>query len=127
MCSLEFGEIACNKYPVLLLWLEIIYKGLYRILSIYNIIYIYNSVFTCRHVAINSSASTPLNATNIAVMKVSHDRVVMFRQELLFSMYKCCFGVFFSESARRAAKSQTNLSTANGPIGAGVAPPSVFH
>ena len=40
-----------------------------------NIIYIfYNSVCTCRHTNLNSSASAPLNATKIAVMKVSHLR-----------------------------------------------------
>ena len=33
---------------------------------------IYNSVFTCRHIAINSSASVPLNGTKIDVMKVYH-------------------------------------------------------
>ena len=37
------------------------------------------------------------------------------------------FGVFLRESARTAAKSRTNLSTAKGPIGPKVAPPSVFH
>ena len=49
-------------------------------------IYIYNSVLTRRHRHINSSASTPLNATNIAEMKVSHHGL-----ELLFWIYKCCF------------------------------------
>ena len=34
------------------------------------------------------------------------------------------FGVFLRESARTAAKSRTNLSTANCPIEAEVAPPS---
>ena len=37
------------------------------------------------------------------------------------------FGMFLHEAARRAVKSRTNLSTANGPIGPDVAPPSVFH
>ena len=37
------------------------------------------------------------------------------------------FGVFLREAARPAAKSRTNLSTANSPIGLEVAPPSVFH
>ena len=37
------------------------------------------------------------------------------------------FGVFLREAARTAAKSQTNLDTANGRIGPEVAPPSVFH
>ena len=36
------------------------------------IIYIYNSVLTHRHIHINSSASTPPNATKIAEMKDSH-------------------------------------------------------
>ena len=35
-------------------------------------IYIYNSVLTRRHIHINSSASTPPNATKIAEMKDSH-------------------------------------------------------
>ena len=90
---------------------------------------VYNSVFTCRHIAINSSVSAPLNATKIAVMKDSHGRVVMFGSELLFSMYKYCFLAcfFLRETVRTAAKSRTNLSTANGPIGPEAAPPSVFH
>ena len=50
----------------------------------------------------------------------------MFGPELLFSMYKC-FLVIFREVARTAAKSRTNLSTANSPIGPEVALPSVFH
>ena len=37
------------------------------------------------------------------------------------------FGVFLCEAARTAAKSRTNLSTANGPIGPEVVPPSAFH
>ena len=36
-------------------------------------------------------------------------------------------GVFLRETARTAAKSRTNHSTANGPIGPEAAPPSVFH
>ena len=37
--------------------------------------------------------------------------------------------LFFAwdSTARTAAKSQTNLSTTNGPVGPEVAPPSVFH
>ena len=37
------------------------------------------------------------------------------------------FCVFLQEAARTAAKSRTNLSTANSPIGPDVALPSVFH
>ena len=37
------------------------------------------------------------------------------------------FGVFLLEAARTVARSRTNLSTANGPIGPEVASPSVFH
>ena len=48
--------------------------------SIY--IYIYNSVLTCRQNIINSSASAPLNATTIAVKKVSDVDVCMFGPEL---------------------------------------------
>ena len=36
-------------------------------------------------------------------------------------------GVFLHETTRAAAKSRTNLSPANGPVGPEVAPPSVFH
>ena len=45
-------------------------------------IYIYNSVLTCRKNIINSSASAPLNATKIAVKKVSDVDVCMFGPEL---------------------------------------------
>ena len=45
-------------------------------------IYIYNSVLTCRQNIINSSASAPLNATKIAVKKVSDGDVCMFGPEL---------------------------------------------
>ena len=45
-------------------------------------IYIYNSVLTCRQNIINSSASAPLNATRIAVKKVSDVDVCMFGPEL---------------------------------------------
>ena len=54
-------------------------------------IYIYNSVLTRRHRHINSSASTPPNATKIAKMKVSHHWLEIVGPELLFSIYKCCF------------------------------------
>ena len=54
-------------------------------------IYIYNSVLTRRHIHINSSASTPPNATKIAEMKDSHHGQVIVGPELLFSIYKCCF------------------------------------
>ena len=54
-------------------------------------IYIYNSVLTRRHRHINSSASTPPNATKIAEMKVSHHGLEIVGPELLFSIYKCCF------------------------------------
>ena len=53
-------------------------------------IYIYNSVLTRRHIHINSSASTPPNATKIAEMKDSHHGQVIVGPELLFSIYKCC-------------------------------------
>ena len=48
----------------------------------------------------------------------------MFGPELLFL---CVNVVFLREAACTAAKSRTNLSTANGPIGPEVAPSSVFH
>ena len=47
-----------------------------------NAIYIYNLVLTCRQNIINSSASAPLNATKIAVKKVSDVDVCMFGPEL---------------------------------------------
>ena len=37
------------------------------------------------------------------------------------------FGMFLHETARTTAKSRTNPSTANGPVGPDVAPPSGFH
>ena len=45
-------------------------------------IYIYKSVLTCRQHIINSSASAPPNATEIAVKKVSDVDVCMFGPEL---------------------------------------------
>ena len=42
----------------------------------------YNLVLTCRQNIINSSASTPLNATKIAVKKVSDVDVCVFVPEL---------------------------------------------
>ena len=45
-------------------------------------LYIYNSVLTCRQNIINSSVSTPLNATKIAVKKVGDVDVCMFGPEL---------------------------------------------
>ena len=56
-----------------------------------SLIYIYNSVLTRRHRHINSSASTPPDATKIAEMKVSHHGLEIVGPELLFSIYKCCF------------------------------------
>ena len=47
-----------------------------------QLVYIYNSVLTCRQNIIKSSASAPLNATKIAVKKVSDVDVCMFRPEL---------------------------------------------
>ena len=68
-------------------------KGIVQLvlMIIYTIIYIYNSVLTRRHRHINSSASTPPNATKIAEMKVSHLGLEIVGPELLFSIYKCCF------------------------------------
>ena len=47
-----------------------------------NRIPIHNSVVTCRHIAINSSASAPLNATKIAVKKASDVDLVRYWPEL---------------------------------------------
>ena len=67
---------------------------------IYIYIYIYYSVFICWHIAINSFASAPLNATKIAVMKVSHGRVVMFGPEFYFGCINIVFWrVFLRGSA----------------------------
>ena len=63
-------------------------------------IYIYNSVLTCRQNIINSSGSAPLNATKIAVKKVSDVEVCMFGPELYLSMYECCFLACFCASQR---------------------------
>ena len=56
-----------NEY---VLYMDTLYVSL-PVIYIYIYIFIYNSVFTCRQNIINSSASVPLNATNIAVKKVS--------------------------------------------------------
>ena len=79
-------------------------------------LYIVDKIFTCRRIAIKSSASAQLNATKIAAMKVSHGGVVMFGLELLFSIYilMLFIGVFLSETARTAAKSQTTLIVQQG-------------
>ena len=69
-------------------------------MQIILLIYIYNSVFTCRQHIINSSASAPPNATKIAVKKFSDVDVCMFRPELQFSMYTCCFLVCFCARQR---------------------------
>ena len=45
-------------------------------------LHIYNSVLTCRQNIINSSASAQLNATKIALKKVSDVDVCMFGPEL---------------------------------------------
>ena len=62
-----------------------------RELDIFSLMPIYNSVLTRRHRHINSSASTPPNATKIAEMKVSHHGLEIVGPELLFLIYKCCF------------------------------------
>ena len=76
-----------------------------------------------------SSASTPLNTTNIAVMKVSHVVVVMVGPELLFSIYKCCGFFLWGSSAKRLRAELTlaQCGSINGPAGLEVAPSSVFH
>ena len=52
-----------------------------------------------------------MNATTIAVMEVSHGRVVMFGPELLFSMYKCCFFACFC-ARQRAQRLRAELTLA---------------
>ena len=74
-------------------------------------IYIYNSVLTRRHIHINSSASTPPNATKIAEMKDSHHGQVIVGPELLFSIYKCCFLEFGSDAKRMRAELTLAQST----------------
>ena len=59
--------------------------------SIYIIQFVHHDY---RH--INFSAGAPLNATKIAVMKVSHVEVVRVGPELLFLVHKCCFLAFFN-------------------------------
>ena len=69
MC--EFHESTCNGFGDIW-WTD-------------NPIYfssIDNSVLTCRQNIINSSASAPLNATKIAVKKISDVDVCMFGPEL---------------------------------------------
>ena len=62
-----------------------------EVYSLEHAIYIYNSVLTRRHRHINSSASTPPNATKIAEMKDSHHGLEIVGPELLFSTYKWVF------------------------------------
>ena len=51
------------------------------------------------HTHINSSAGAPLNATKIAVMKVSHLGVTVIGPELVLLIYKMLFFVgFFARS-----------------------------
>ena len=59
-------------------------------------LHIYNSVLPRRHTHLNSFGSAPLNATQIAVMKVSDVEVTKVGPELLFLIYKCCFLVIFA-------------------------------
>ena len=47
----------------------------------------------------NSSASTPPNATKIAEMKEIHHGQVIVGPELLFSIYKCCFLSLFARGS----------------------------
>ena len=61
---------------------------------------LYSSVITWRKNIINSSASAPLNATKIAVKKISDVDICMFVPEFEFSMYKCCFLSCFCASQR---------------------------
>ena len=81
----------------------------------------YNSFLTRRHADINYFASSPLNASNITVMKVSDVDVVRVRPELLFSIYKCCFLACF------CARLRAELTLAQRRCGDGpeVAPPIV--
>ena len=73
--------------PVLILAMHIFKHSTYC--TWHRSISIINSVLTCQHRQFNSSASVPLNATKIAVMKVSDVEVVRVGPELLFSIYKC--------------------------------------
>ena len=67
-------------------------------------IYIYNSVLICRQNVINSSASAPLNATKIAVKKVSDVDVCMFGPERNYN-FRCINVVFWRVFARVSAYS----------------------
>ena len=61
---------------------KMVADGIGRRLLILHIIYTYNSVLKCRQNIINSSASTPLNATKIAVKKISDVDACMFGPDL---------------------------------------------
>ena len=68
---------------------------------------LYNSVLTCQQNIVNSSASAPLNATKIAVKKVSDacsGRNYNFR----------CINVVFWRVFARVSAYRTNLSTNSG-------------
>ena len=71
---------------------------------------IYHSVLTRRQRQINFYASTPLNATKIAVMNVSDVEVVRVGPELLFSIYKCCFLAFWREGGREGGERREGVS-----------------
>ena len=102
-----------------------------------KVIFIYNSVLTRRYRHTNSSASVPLNATKIAVMKVSGVGVVRVGPELLFWInkynFKCGFlGICFARGrdAKRLGAELTLPqcgSVSDGLVGPEVAPPSGFH
>ena len=68
-------------------------------------------MLTRRHRHINSSASTPPNATNIADMKVSHNGLEIVGPELLFSIYKCCLLELFARG-RDAKRMRAELTIA---------------
>ena len=90
---------------------------IYSISFKWNIYIIYNSVLTCRQNIINSSASASLNATEIAVKKVSDVAVCMFGPELQFSMYECCFLACFCASQRiQRRKAELTLALIRGKL-----------
>ena len=70
---------------------------------------LYNSVLTRRYRHTNSSTSMPLNATKIAVMKVSGVGVVRVGPELLFWINISIINVVFLAFFPREVETQSGL------------------
>ena len=78
--------------------------------------YIIQSLLSCRHITINTTASTRLNANKIAVKNDSDVDISMFGPELSFSVYKCRFLACLCASQRQQRlRSELTLAVTDGP------------